>query len=295
MKAAAFEYTRAGSVEEACALLAQHGPDAKLIAGGQSLVPMMAMRIVRPSVLVDIGRLDELKHIGQRGGSLVIGAGMRQQATKESGLAASRVPMLRQALHWVGHIQTRNRGTVGGSLVHADPSAELPLAAQVLGARIVLRDMSGTRALSAADFFVGPMQTATGEVECVSEIHWPIWDGAGVGSAFEEVSARNGDFAFVAAAAQVQTDGDGRCTRATFGLGGVDGRPLAFPHLAESLVGTRLDSSVIDAVAEGVAREIDPGNDLHASADYRRHLARVLVARVVTRARDGARAAEPKR
>jgi CO/xanthine dehydrogenase FAD-binding subunit len=292
VKAAAFEYVRAGSVEEACASLAQHGSDARLIAGGQSLVPMMAMRIVRPSVLIDIDRLGELKGIGQRDGALVIGAGTRQQTVKEDELAASRVPLLRHALRWVGHVQTRNRGTVGGSLAHADPSAELPLVAQVLEAGIVLRSVSTARTVPSGAFFIGPMQTAIGPTECLSEIHWPIWGDSGVGCAFEEVSARNGDFAFVAATAQVQTDDAGRCTRAAFGLGGVDGKPLAFPRLALSLVGTKLVSSDIDAVADGAAGEIDPGDDLHASADYRRHLARVLVARVLGQARDRSRAAE---
>lgn len=291
MKAAAFEYVRAESVEDACALLAQHGPDAKLIAGGQSLVPMMAMRLARPSILIDIDRLAGLKGIERRGMALVLGAGARQQAVKDNGLAASSVPLLRHALHWVGHIQTRNRGTVGGSLVHADPSAELPLAAQVLEADIVLRSAAATRTLSAAEFFAGPMQTATAPAECVTEIHWPVWGDRGVGCAFDEVSARQGDFAFVAAAAQVQTDGDGRCTRAVFGLGGVDGIPLAFPHLAGKLVGTKLTASDIHAAADSAAAETEPADDLHASAEYRRHLAHVLVARVLAEARDRSRAA----
>jgi CO/xanthine dehydrogenase FAD-binding subunit len=198
---------------------------------------------------------------------------------------AAKLPLLRQALAWVGHVQTRNRGTVGGSLAHADPSAELPLAAQVLGAKMVLRSAKGSRTLEAEKFFAGPMATAMRPDEGLEEIHWPVWNGR-TGSAFTEIAIRHGDFAMVAACAQVTLDSSGRCTRAAFGLGGAAGTPLAFPKIAARLVGTKLEDAAIDSAAADAAKETDPGTDLHATREYRRHLARVLAARALREARE---------
>ncbi len=290
MKAASFEYARAASLAEACALLATHGDSAKLIAGGQSLVPMMAMRLLRPAWLVDINEIDALKFVKVRKDAAArIGACTRQCVVEGDDALAARVPLLRQALAWVGHVQTRNRGTVGGSLAHADPSAELPLAALVLGAKMVLRSSRGARALDAEKFFAGPMMTAMRPDECLEEIHWPAWSWKHTGSAFTETAIRHGDFAMVAAAAQVALDSAGRCTRAAFGLGGVGGTPLAFPRIAERLAGSKLDDQAIEQVAGDAAKETDPGSDLHASKEYRRHLARVLVARALREAREKAK------
>jgi CO/xanthine dehydrogenase FAD-binding subunit len=288
VKSAPFEYSRAASLAEACELLARHGGDAKLLAGGQSLVPMMAMRLLRPSWLVDINEIAALKFVSIEGEAARIGACTRQVTLERDDALAARVPLLRQALAWVGHVQTRNRGTVGGSLAHADPSAELPLAARVLGARIVLRSKSGARTLSAEEFFAGPMMTSVRPDECIEEIRWPVWPERGTGSAFTEVSVRHGDFAIVAAAAQVAIDAGGRCTRAALGLGGAGGTPLAFPAIAAKLAGSRLEDGAIEDAARAAAAECDPGSDLHATADYRRHLARVLAARVLREARDRA-------
>src|SRR5712691_9071760 len=160
VKAASFEYARAASVAEACELLRRHGDGAKLLAGGQSLVPMMAMRLVRPAWLVDINEIAELKFVKIEKDAARIGACTRQCTVERDEALAARVPLLSQALAWVGHVQTRNRGTVGGSLAHADPSAELPLAAQVLGARMLLRSAKGVRTLEAEKFFAGPMLTS---------------------------------------------------------------------------------------------------------------------------------------
>ena len=285
MKSAPFEYARASTLSEACELLARHGDDAKLIAGGQSLVPMMAMRLVRPAWLVDINDIDALKFAKIGRDAARIGACTRQATIERDDGFAARVPLLRQALAWVGHVQTRNRGTVGGSLAHADPSAELPLAAKVLGAKMVLRSSKGARTLEAETFFTGPMSTAVRPDECLEEIHWPVWSEQRVGSAFTEIAIRHGDFAMVAAAAQVALDAQGRCTRAAFGLGGAAGTPLAFPKIAARLVGTKLDDRVIDDAAAEAAKETDPGEDLHASKAYRRHLARVLTGRALREAR----------
>ncbi|MGB8435749.1 MAG: FAD binding domain-containing protein, partial [Burkholderiales bacterium] len=188
---------------------------------------------------------------------------------------------LKQALAWVGHAQTRNRGTVGGSLAHADPCAELPLVAQMLGARMLLRSAKGTRNLAADEFFTGPMSTAMAPDECLEEIHWPVWDEPRTGSEFTELSARHGDFAIVAAAAQIVLDPEGRCTRAALGLGGVGLTPLAFPGLAERLVGACPREKDIEDLAHEAAAQCDPGSDLHASAAYRRHVAQVLAGRAL--------------
>lgn len=289
MKAAPFDYVRAASVAEACELLRQDGGDVKLIAGGQSLTPMMAMRLTRPSRLVDINEIAALRFIALEPDVARIGACTRQCVVARDEALAAHVPLLRRALAWVGHAQTRNRGTLGGSLAHADPAAELPLAAQVLDARMQIRSTTGTRSLPAADFFRGPLTTALDAQECLEEIHWPVWAGRRTGSAFTEVSRRHGDFAIIEACAQVALDDDGRCTRATFGLGGGGTMPLAFPALAERLNGTRLEDDVLQDVARDAAAALDPGGDLHASAGYRRHLAAVLTTRVLCAAYDEAR------
>ena len=291
MKSAPFEYARAASLAEACELLSRHGDGAKLIAGGQSLVPMMAMRLVRPAFLVDINEIAALKFVKTEKDVVRIGACTRQCAVERDDALAARVPLVRQALAWVGHVQTRNRGTVGGSLAHADPSAELPLAAQVLGAKMVVRSAKGARTLEAEEFFAGPMATSMRPDECLEEIQWPAWSEKRTGSAFTEIAIRHGDFAMVAAAAQVALAADGRCTRAALGLGGAAGTPLAFPKIAARLVGTMLDDEAIQGAASDAAKETDPGSDLHATKEYRRHLARVLAARALRAARERAKAA----
>jgi CO/xanthine dehydrogenase FAD-binding subunit len=289
LKASPFSYIRAGTVADACALLRQGGDDARLIAGGQSLVPMMAMRLTRPRRLVDINEITALKFVAIESDVARIGACTRQCVVERDDALAKRVPLLRQALAWVGHAQTRNRGTIGGSLAHADPAAELPLAAQVLGATMVLRSTAGMRAVNAAEFFSGPLMTATEPHECLEEVRWPIWTGDRTGSAFIEVSRRHGDFAIVAAAAQIALNGDGRCTRASFGIGGGGSTPRAFPALAARLVGSRLDGEAVTGVARNAAAGVDFASDLHASADYRRHLAAVLVARALRAAHEHAK------
>src|SRR4051812_42554061 len=288
LKAASFEYARASSVAEACEMLRQDGADIKLIAGGQSLVPMMAMRLTRPARLIDINEIGALKFISIDNDVARIGACTRQCVVARNDALAARVPLLRKALAWVGHVQTRNRGTIGGSLAHADPAAELPLVAQVLEARMQIRSAAGARTLNASEFFVGPLTTALEPHECLEEIHWPVWNGRS-GSAFTEVSRRHGDFAIIEACAQIELDKDGRCTRASFGLGGGGTIPLAFPKLSARLAGTRIEDKIVTDVAHNAAAELDPGSDLHASAAYRKHLAAVLAARVIRAAHEDAR------
>jgi len=288
MKAAPFAFIRAESLDHVLEQLARHGGEAKPIAGGQSLVPMMAMRLARPALLVDINRLPELKtlEIGPR--RVVMGATSRQRDIEENAALNRVVPLLREAVRWVGHVQTRNRGTVGGSLAHADPSAELPLAALVLDATLVLRSQAeGQRRVAATDFLIAPMVTATGEAECLAAIEWPVWEGPGVACAFEEVAIRHGDFAMASAACQLQLDAAGICRRAAIGLGGVAGTPLAFPDLAAALLGRRIEPRLAHDIAEEAAARAEPGSDPHADAEYRRHLAAVLLRRALLRAAAG--------
>jgi len=289
LKAAPFEYRRAASLADACAMLATHGDSARVIAGGQSLVPMMAMRLLRPAFLVDINEIAALKFVKIEKDFARTGACMRQCVVERDDTLAARVPLLRQALAWVGHVQTRNRGTVGGSLAHADPSAELPLVARMLGAKIVLRSSKGSRTLDAGQFLTGPMSTSARPDECLEEIHWPVWSEKRTGSAFTEIAIRHGDFAMVAAAAQLAVDESGRCTRAALGLGGAAGTPLAFAKIAARLVGTKLEDKAIEDAASDASKETDPGADLHATKEYRRHLARVLAGRVLREAREKAK------
>ena len=284
MKAAAFDYVRATDVSHALAVLAEHGADAKLIAGGQSLVPMMAMRLARPAVLVDINRLPELKGLQIEGGRVQMGAATRQRDVVDDKALHTALPLVQAALRWVGHVQTRNRGTVGGSLVHADPSAELPLAALMLGATLHLRSQGSERTVAAADFFLGAMYTAVADTECLLAIDWPVWAGGRVRSAFDETAMREGDFAMASAACQIQLDDDGSCCRAVLGLGGMDGTPRVFPQLAASLIGRRIDAELARDVAHAAVEQTHPGSDLHADADYRRELGAVLLARVLQRA-----------
>ena len=285
MKAAPFDYVRPHDLAQALALLAQHGADAKLVAGGQSLVPMMAMRLARPAVLIDINRLAELQGLRLQSECVWMGATTRQREAEDNTALHAALPLVHCALQWVGHVQTRNRGTVGGSLVHADPSAELPLAALMLGATLHLRSQAdGDRTVAAADFFHGPMFTAVADHECLVAIEWPVWAGAGVRTAFDETAMRQGDFAMAAAACQLQLDTEGICRRAVLGLGGMDGTPRVFPELAAQLVGQRIDARLATEVAQVAAAQTRPGSDLHADADYRRELGTVLLARVLQRA-----------
>jgi CO/xanthine dehydrogenase FAD-binding subunit len=287
MKPAPFEYVRPASLAEACALLAGD-EEARVIAGGQTLVPMLAMRLARPAKLIDILRLPELAGIRKEAGAVVVGATTRQAQAERDPVIRASVPMLARVLPWVGHPPTRNRGTIGGSIANADPSAEIPLVAVTLGAEIMIATTHGPKSMLSDDFFIEPMVTALGQGECVSAIRFPVWPHRRIGVGFLEVSARRSDFAFVAAAAQVALDEEGRCIDAALGLGGVGDRPLRLD--ISSLVGTELDAaSVSDAINAALA-DIEAASDLHASAAYRRRVAVTLCKRAVEQARVNASA-----
>jgi CO/xanthine dehydrogenase FAD-binding subunit len=278
MKPAPFDYVRPDSLAEVCELLAGD-EDARIIAGGQTLIPMLAMRLARPARLVDILRLAELRGIRSDDDAIVIGAVTRQVEVERSEVVQRALPLLTKALPWVGHPPTRNRGTVGGSIANADPSAEIPLVAVTLGAEIEIANSSGRMGMPADEFFIGPMLTSVMPGDCVAAIRFPVWSYAHVGTGFHEVSARQSDFAFVAAAAQVAIDDAGRCIDATLGIGGVGDRALRID--VRALVGEEAGKvSISDSVRAGTV-DLEASSDLHATADYRRRVAAVLGTRAL--------------
>lgn len=283
MKPAPFDYVRPDSVAAACAALAEDA-EARVIAGGQTLVPMLAMRLSRPTRLVDIARLPELRGIRRSDGHVEIGAATPQAEAERSPVVAEEVPLLAAALPWVGHPPTRARGTVGGSLAHADPSAEIALVAVTLGAEMVVQDPIETSTMPAGEFFIGAMLTALPFGGVLTAVRFPVWSEGRVGVGFHEISARRSDYAFVSAAAQVALDEDGLCTACAVGIGSVGDMPVALAE-AGSLVGTRLgDAEIREAVRAGTDT-LEAHQDLHASAAYRRRTAAVLAARAVAEAR----------
>jgi CO/xanthine dehydrogenase FAD-binding subunit len=286
MKAAPFEYLRPASLEEACSCLAADG-DAAIIAGGQTLVPMMAMRLARPSRLVDIARIAELHGIRDHGATIAVGAATRQVTAANSETIARKVPLLAAALPWVGHAATRNRGTVGGSVANADPAAEIPLVLAALRGNIVLRDASGSRTVAAEDFFVGPMMTTISQGACIVDIHFPVWSGR-IGVGFQEVSARRSDFALVSAAAQVALDDTGRCTECAFAIGGAPAVPQRSDAVRAALIGSKLSDAAIAGAARAAADAIAVMSSPHASDAYRRRAAAALGTRALAQARDDA-------
>ncbi|HEX7243036.1 MAG TPA: xanthine dehydrogenase family protein subunit M [Longimicrobiaceae bacterium] len=288
MKPAPFEYHRPATVEEALDLLARHGYDAKLLAGGQSLVPAMNFRLAQPAVLVDLNRVEELDYLREEPGLLRVGAMTRQRAAERSDAVARGAPLLAGTLPWVAHPQIRNRGTVGGSVAHADPAAEIPTVMLALDARFLLRGPGGERTVRAEEFFTGLFGTSLEPDEILVEVEIPA-PGPGSGWAFDEVSRRHGDYALAGAAAVVTLDGAGRCTDARVVLLSVGGGPVLAAGAAAALVGEAPSEDAVRAAADAVGREIDPPADIHASAAYRRRLAEVLVRRVLPRAFERAR------
>lgn len=287
MKPAPFEYIRPGSIADACEVLA-NDEDARVIAGGQTLVPMLAMRLARPAKLVDIMRLPELSGIRAEEGSVVIGATTRQAIALASPIIQASVPALAAVLPWVGHIPTRNRGTVGGSIANADPSAEIPLAAITLGAEVMFETLDGPTSMPIEDFIFGPMLTAINPGELLSAVRFPVWAHKNIGVGFFEVSARSSDFAFAAALAQVALDDDGRCVEATLGIGGVGDTSLRLD--VSPLIGTKLDDAAIAEAVNAVTTDLEASSDLHASASYRRRVAIDLSKRALQQARTNASA-----
>ncbi len=266
---AAFDYVRAGSADEAISLIGEHGDDAKFIAGGHSLLPLMKLRLAQPSVLVDIGRLADLSYIRDGGDHIAIGALTRHMDVEKSSVLAEHVPLLAHAAGYVGDPQVRHRGTIGGSIAHSDPASDLPATTLALGATYVAKGPNGTREIAAADFYKGFLETALNADEMLTEIRVPKMNGAGW--SFQKFNRRAQDWAIVGVAAWRRNGESG------VGLVNMGSTPILASAVSAALAG---GASVSDA-AESAAAESDPQNDLNASPEYRVHLAKVLVRRAL--------------
>ena len=283
MKAAPFEYSRPASVEEACALLGSD-ENARVIAGGQTLVPMMAMRLARPTRLVDIAHIPELSFIRDDGDAVVIGAATKQCVAERSALVADKLPLMARAIPWIGHTATRARGTIGGSIADGDPAGELPLLAVTLGATLAYKAAGDEGEIDATEFYIGPTITTLPAGACLTSVRFPVWQGR-VGIGFHEVNARRSDFAFAAAAAQVELTAEGTCARIALGLGGITDTAVRLDEAEEALIDTPLEPDAVRDVVRGALEAIECADDLHASADYRRRAAITLALRAVADAK----------
>ena len=297
MKPPRFDYVLPRSLDEALSVLAEHGDQAKVLAGGQSLVPLLNFRLVRPAYLVDLNEVPGLDGIRLDGGRLAIGAMTRQRLAETSALVRERCPLMAEAMPQIGHVQIRNRGTVGGSLAHADPAGELPAVVAALDGELVLRSRRGERRLTPQQFFVAYLTTAVEPDELLVEARVPVAPPR-TGTAFMEVSRRHGDFALVGVAVTLTLDDAGVCKACSLAITGVGPTPVVPREAAGALVGVKPSPDAFENVARRVAGALTPDSDLHASSDYRKHLAGVLTQRALARAAgrvDGGRPAAKER
>jgi carbon-monoxide dehydrogenase medium subunit len=290
VKAAPLRYHAPDTVDEVLATLVTLGDDAKVLAGGQSLVPLLALRLARPAHLVDVTRLAELGVVAADAATVTVGATVRQRVAERDASLTARCPLLGEALPCVGHPAIRNRGTVGGSLAHADPAAELPVVAVALDATLIVRSTRGVREVRARAFFDMPFTTVLAPDELLVAVRFPT-PTARTGSAFLEVTRRHGDFPLVSAAAQLTVDEDNTVRSARLAFGAVGGTPKAAPDAEEALTGATAGPDTWAAAAVTAAAALDPPDDIHATGPYRRHVARVLATRVLTAAHTRARVA----
>ncbi len=284
MKPSPFEYYAPNSIEQALELMREYGDEAKILAGGQSLVPAMNFRIVQPSVLVDVNRVPELGYIRENDSMLSIGTMTRERHLEFDQLIAERCPLLAEALPFIAHPQIRNRGTIGGSLVNADPAAELPVLMLALNARLKARNTSGERWVDAEDFFVGMFTTALEADEILVEIELPAMP-ARTGWSFMEVAPRAGDYALMGVAALVTLDKNEKCEHARLVYLNAGDGPVDAKEAVQLLEGEKLDDRLIDSAARFASeKEITPYGNVHASSDFQRHLANVLTKRALEKA-----------
>lgn len=284
MKPVAFEIRTPSTLQEALADLTAAGEDGRPLAGGQSLVPLLNFRLSQPEVLVDLSGVSELQYLREDpNGCLCAGAMTTQTALLKSTLLRQRHPVVSEALRHVAHTPIRNRGTIGGSIAHADPSAELPAIALLTDAVMVATSAQGSREIPAAQFFLGPYMTALQDGELLTEVRFPP-SVAQEGWGFNEVAIRVGDFALAGSAARVRVDGQGRVTTLKVVVFAACTSPTVLPEVAARHVGTAVHDGLIDAVANDYAAGIQPVADLHGSAEYRRHLSGVVVARALRQA-----------
>ncbi|MDM8528396.1 xanthine dehydrogenase family protein subunit M [Anaerolineales bacterium HSG24] len=289
MKPPPFKYHAPTTLDEALSYFAEYGDEAKPLAGGQSLIPAMNFRLAQPELLIDLNNIPALAYIrATDNGGLSIGAMTRQRQVERSDLVAKHAPLISSTMPYIAHIQIRNRGTFGGSLAHADPSSELPAVALVLDASFHVQSQRGRRTIPAKQFFTDLFETALAPDELLIDITIPA-KPARTGYAFDEVARRHGDYALVGATAVVTLDQAGACQQAQLVFLSVGPRPVAITQATSMLHGQTITPNLIDTVAEAVNQELDPPGDIHASVDYRRHLAKVLARRVLTVAVNEAR------
>ena len=282
MKPAKFEYHTPASVDEALAILGRYDGEARVLAGGQSLVPLMNFRLATPRAIVDLNRIAELAYVGEDGEIVRIGSMTRQRRLEFELLVAAKLPLLREALRWVGHLPTRSRGTIGGSIAHADPSAEIPMVLQALEGEIVARGSQGERRIAAQNLFHAALTTSLAPLEIITEVRLPAMP-AQAGYAVEEFARRKGDFAIAAVAVTLVRDGE-RCTKARLATAGVGPIPIRLRDAEAVLEQKGLSEDAITEAADKAAAEVDPVSDLNGSAEYRRHLTGVLTSRAVAKA-----------
>jgi carbon-monoxide dehydrogenase medium subunit len=286
MKPPPFEYFAAESVEEALEVLSVHGDEAKALAGGQSLIPLLNFRLARPTVIVDLNRIHEIARLTPLpNGGIAVGAMARQRDAERSPLISARAPLVTEAMPYVAHPQIRNRGTFGGSIAHADPAAELPAVALALDAKFSITSRErGDRWVDAADFFVGPLTTVMRSDELLTEVELPPLP-AGAGWGFVEVARRHGDYALMGVAAVVAINSAGECSHVRLTFVNAGGTPLRGRAAEQLIIGQQPDEELFRAAGETAATsDIDPVGDVHATPAYRRQLARVLTVRALEQA-----------
>jgi aerobic carbon-monoxide dehydrogenase medium subunit len=287
MKLPPVEYEAPTTVAEATDLLAEHGDEASVLAGGQSLIPLLALRLARPEVLIDVNGIAELSGVSAEDGQVVIGATTREYVAEESEIVADAVPLLAAALPYIGHEAIRSRGTIGGSLAHADPAAELPAVARALDAEFVVRGQSGVRVIPAAQWFEGYLTTSRSPDELLVEVRFPA-ARRGTGTSFQEVARRHGDFAMVGVAASLVMSGE-VISEARLAFAGVADVPVRAAAAEDLLVGERPSAELFDEAARRATEDLDPPADLHGSSDYRKTVAAAVVRRGLRAAADNAR------
>lgn len=287
MKPAPFEYIRPASLPEALDALARHASTGKILAGGQSLVPMMNFRLVKPAVLIDINRVPGLADVRVDGGELVIGALARHAALVASEVVAKHCPLMAEAYQWVAHGPIRNRGTLGGNISHADPASEMPAVLAACVAKIVVRNAKRARTIPATEFFTGALTTALAEGEMVTEIRIPVAKPA-QGAAWQETANRRGDFAMAGIAAVITLAG-GKCTHASVAVAGMERPGVRLSAVEKHLVGKALDDAAISTAAHQAGADVHPGSSYHADDPYKRELVETLTIRALTAARERAR------
>ena len=283
MKPPRFEYAAPASVAEAVALLASRGGGAKPISGGQSLMPLLAFRLAAPEILVDLKRIPGLDRIDIGAAGVTLGAKVRWVDIEKDGRLAAAHPLLAEAIRHVAHYQIRNRGTVGGSVAHADPAAEMPGIVAACDAEIVAAGPNGERRIKAADYFLGPLQTTLAADEIITAVHLPAWP-KGRRWGFLEFSRRKGDFAMAGVAVFYDPDSAGKAGNSHIGVIGMGDKPRRLPKAEAALNGKTVDAVTIEAVAKVASAEVDPSGDIHAGPEYRRALVGTLLERALKKA-----------